>query len=301
MDAMSEVIRAIRGGTPYARLIRESGPWGMRYPALPGSGFHLVLRGAGWLVPPAGLPVALRPGDVVLTPFGTEHGLSSAPRALSDLPVGAMGPLPPGPGPADFEVLCGAYRLGPGHPNDYFRVLPGVMVVSLDYARHPQLHSLAALLGADITGDRLGAGAVRTALLDLIIVYALRQWQDDNGGTDWPMTTDEAIAAALRNVHTNPGRLWTVEELSHAVGLSRATFTRRFSAAMGKTPMRYLINWRLACGARLLRETTSPLELIARQTGYSTEFAFAAAFRREYGVPPGRFRQDMAGAAIPPQ
>ncbi|WP_408640354.1 helix-turn-helix transcriptional regulator [Saccharomonospora marina] len=29
---------------------------------------------------------------------------------------------------------------------------------------------------------------------------------------------------------------------------------------------------------------------MARQVGYSNEFAFATAFRREYGLAPGRFR-----------
>jgi AraC-like DNA-binding protein len=285
----------MRGGTARARLIRESGPWGMRYPALSGSGFHLVLQGTGWLVPPVGPPVALSPGDIVLAPFGAEHGLSSTPRAMSDLPVGVMGPFPPSTGPADFEALCGAYQLAHGQPNDYFRVLPGVIAVSPDYERHPELRSLAGLLGADITDTQLGAQAARTALLDLIIVYALRQWQEDNGGAEWPVSTDEVIAAALREIHTNPARLWTVQELSDTVGLSRGTFTKRFSAAMGKAPMRYLIGWRLANGARLLRESRAPLELIARQVGYSTEFAFAAAFRREYDISPGRFRQAAVG------
>jgi AraC-like DNA-binding protein len=208
-----------------------------------------------------------------------------------------MGPFPARPGPADFEFLCGAYWLDHGQPNDYFRMLPGVITVSPDYEQHPQLRSLAALLGTAVTETGPGTEAIRAALLDLIIVHALRQWQEDNGAAGWPMTTDESVAAALREIHTNPGRLWTVQELSDAVGLSRATFTRRFSTAMGKAPMRYLIGWRLACGARLLRETSAPLATIARQVGYSTEFAFAAAFRREHGVSPGRFRRDVAGAA----
>jgi AraC-like DNA-binding protein len=82
------------------------------------------------------------------------------------------------------------------------------------------------------------------------------------------------------------------------VGMSRATFTRRFTSQVGKPPMTYLIGWRLNCAARLLRETDASLAAIARQVGYSTEFAFAGAFRREYGVSPGRFRQ---AAGVPDQ
>jgi AraC-like DNA-binding protein len=81
-----------------------------------------------------------------------------------------------------------------------------------------------------------------------------------------------------------------VSELSTAAGVSRTAFTRRFTRLMGKPPRDYLSGVRLAQGARLLRETTLPLAAVARQVGYSSEFAFGGAFRRVYGISPGRFR-----------
>ncbi|MDQ1033654.1 AraC-like DNA-binding protein [Streptomyces sp. V3I8] len=72
--------------------------------------------------------------------------------------------------------------------------------------------------------------------------------------------------------------------------MSRTAFAKRFTALVGQPPMTYLTGWRLANGARLLRETDAPLATIAREVGYSTEFAFSASFRREYGISPGRFR-----------
>jgi AraC-like DNA-binding protein len=42
---------------------------------------------------------------------------------------------------------------------------------------------------------------------------------------------------------------------------------------------------------RLLREEDIPLRLVAQRTGYTSEFAFAKAFRREYGVAPGTYRK----------
>jgi AraC-like DNA-binding protein len=76
----------------------------------------------------------------------------------------------------------------------------------------------------------------------------------------------------------------------HIRRLSRTSFTTRFTALIGQTPSAYLAGWRMARGAQLLRETKAPLATIARQVGYSTEFAFSNAFRREYGISPGRFR-----------
>ncbi|MFD5831429.1 helix-turn-helix transcriptional regulator [Lentzea sp. NPDC060358] len=72
--------------------------------------------------------------------------------------------------------------------------------------------------------------------------------------------------------------------------MPRAAFSRVFTAEVGQPPMTYLTGWRLSRAAQLLRETDVALARIAPQVGYSTEFALSAAFRREFGVSPGRFR-----------
>jgi AraC-like DNA-binding protein len=46
----------------------------------------------------------------------------------------------------------------------------------------------------------------------------------------------------------------------------------------------------MTTAARLLRESAAPLAAVARQVGYSSEFAFANAFKRQYGIAPGRYR-----------
>jgi AraC-like DNA-binding protein len=296
VDLISEVIRTVRVGSANGRLIRQSVPPGVRFPAFAGSGFHIILRGACWLISEDEEPVALSPGDVVLAPSGAGHGLSRVPCALRDLPPAVMGPTPTAPGPFDFEFLCGAYRLAHGQSPQYLRVLPDLITLSPDYGRHPEMQALTDLLRADVSGTQPGTGATLPALLDLIFVHVLRKWHEQHGaaGAAWPEPADPAIAAALRKIHENPRRQWTVAGLSEAAGLPRTAFTRRFTAMVGQPPMRYLISWRLGRGAQLLRETDAPLAAIARQVGYSTEFAFAGAFRREYGVSPGRFRRAPA-------
>jgi AraC-like DNA-binding protein len=146
----------------------------------------------------------------------------------------------------------------------------------------------------DVSAPQLGAGATRSALLDLFLTYALRQWLEQNRDADQPETNDP-VAAALREIHASPDKPWTVQQLSEIAGLSRTAFTKRFTALAGKPPMAYLTGWRLVRAAQLLRETNAPLAVVARQVGYSTEFAFGGAFRREYGISPGRFRQLDAG------
>ncbi|MFF3710561.1 AraC family transcriptional regulator [Streptomyces phaeochromogenes] len=316
-DILSEAIGSVRIGRAQACRVRQSGSWGMRFPAFAGSGFHILLRGSGWLIPATGRPRALKAGDVVLTPFGAELGFSHAPGLLKDLPLAAEvvsegprnpdlhspepsshdphspdphSPEPSSPDPADVEFLCGAYWLDHGQVHPYLRALPELLVVSPGHDRALQLRLLADLLAVDVSDAPPGSGATRPALLDLLLTHALRQWLEQNRDADRPETDDPAIAVALREIHTSPHKPWTVEQLGKSVGMSRTAFTKRFTAMVGKPPMTYLTGRRLSHGARLLRETKAPLATIARQVGYSTEFAFGAAFRREYGISPGRFR-----------
>ncbi|MFD2419708.1 AraC family transcriptional regulator [Amycolatopsis pigmentata] len=295
MDLMSEVIRMVRVGRVSSRLIRHSDPRGVRFPAFAGSGFHIVLAGTCWLITEDQRPVPLRPGDIVLASAGAQHGLARTPRALADLPPSAMGPIPPAPGPCDFEFLCGAYWLEHGRAPQYLRALPALIAVSPDYDRYPGMRTLAELLKAEAGQARPGSAATLRSLLDLILVQVLRQWHEQHG--TMPGTDDPAVAAALRQIHDHPHRQWTVGRLSDVAGLPRTAFTRRFTTLVGQPPMSYLINWRLGRGALLLRETDASLATIARQVGYSTEFAFSSAFRREYGVAPSQFRR--ASSAMP--
>lgn len=54
--------------------------------------------------------------------------------------------------------------------------------------------------------------------------------------------------------------------------------------------MAYLTGWRLDVAADLLRESDATVEAVARKVGYSTPFAFSAAFKRVRGVSPQEYR-----------
>ena len=96
---------------------------------------------------------------------------------------------------------------------------------------------------------------------------------------------------ALEAMHQDPARRWTVASLAAQAGLSRAPFARRFTALVGRPPLAYLTWWRMTVAARMLRESDATVAVIARRVGYSSEFAFATAFRREHGSAPGRYRR----------
>ena len=298
MDTLSAALSSARVGRAEACWVMQSGPWGIRYPAMAVSGFHVLVRGTAWLITSTGSPQPLQPGDVILAPSGAEHGLSHAPCELWQVPPAVLQAGTRDDHACDVAFLCGAYWLDHGELHHYLRALPDVMVVSPDYDRDTQLRSLIDLLGADVSEVRPGAAITRPALLDLLLTHVLRTWRAQNACVDGPDTHDPVIAAALHEIHTSPDRGWTVQRLGDAVGLSRTALTKRFTSAVGHPPMAYLTTWRMTCAARLLHDTDASLAAIARQVGYSTAFAFAAAFRREYGVPPGRFRSLDSAHAV---
>jgi AraC-like DNA-binding protein len=252
---ISQAISSLRSGRRHLRRFRQSGAWSLRYGGFPGSGFHLVLDGTGWLISADAPPAALRPGDVVLVPSGADHGLSVARRALHEMPLTVLNADPPAPGPADFEFLCGSYWLDHGQLHPYLTGLPDVIVVSPDYERHPELRSVINLLVEGESQALPGSGVTWPAMLDLMLVHGFRQWLQEQDLADRPTISDPAIVTALGAIHDSPQTQWTVSSLGELVGMSRTAFTRRFTSQVGKPPMTYLIGWRLNCAARLLRET----------------------------------------------
>ncbi|MFI1583342.1 helix-turn-helix transcriptional regulator [Embleya sp. NPDC020630] len=84
-----------------------------------------------------------------------------------------------------------------------------------------------------------------------------------------------------------------VEELATRSGVSRATFAKRFSTVVGQPPLGHLTRWRMTTAARLLCGTDASLPTVAERCGYGSEYAFAKAFKRAYGIPPGRFRRHV--------
>ena len=102
---------------------------------------------------------------------------------------------------------------------------------------------------------------------------------------------DPAVVRALEAVHAAPARAWTVAALASEAGLSRAAFARRFRAATGQSPVGYLTRWRMTLAGRLLKDAGSSTASVAASVGYSSEFAFAKAFKRDYGIGPGAYRR----------
>ncbi|MFI8085306.1 AraC family transcriptional regulator [Kitasatospora sp. NPDC086009] len=309
MDVLSDVITVARTGRPRSAYVRWHAPWRQQFASVPGSaGFQVILEGHCWLLSPHAAPVQLGAGDVLFLPHGTGLTLADNPATAGTAPACSPDDAElPGPyasdsvdrlghgGPATV-VLCGAYQLDPSRAHPLLLTLPDLIHLPADPGRHRELHAAVQLLAAEVGSPRLGTSATVPALLDTLLMYILRIWlaeQPTHGSTTgWAAAlNDPALTAALHAVHQDPAAPWTVAKLAAEAGLSRATFARRFTSMIGQPPLGYLTWWRLTTAARLLRATEAPLRSIAAQVGYTSEFAFANAFKRMHGLAPGAYRR----------
>jgi AraC-like DNA-binding protein len=251
---------------------------------------------------------------VAFLPRGSAHGLAddpstpfSQPRTtLAGIHDGRTDQTPADQTPADqapadrpptVVMLCGAYLLDESGPHPLLNDLPEVIHLPTRVGRHRELRTAVELLGAELDSDaRPGSDTILLTLLDLLLLYILRAWFEEqrisgHSATGWAAALhDPAVAAALRAIHGDPGRQWTVEELGAKACLSRAAFARRFTQLLGQPPLTYLTWWRMTTAARLLRNSDAPIKTIAQQVGYSSQYSFTHAFKRQYGSPPSSYR-----------
>jgi transcriptional regulator GlxA family with amidase domain len=101
---------------------------------------------------------------------------------------------------------------------------------------------------------------------------------------------DPVLAPALSLLHGAPERRWTVAELASGAAVSRSLLDARFREILGRSPIRYLTEWRMHLAAELLATSHLSVLTIARRVGYESEEAFSRAFKRARGLSPSHWR-----------
>jgi len=149
--------------------------------------------------------------------------------------------------------------------------------------------------------DALHAGgeAVLAKLSEVLFVETLRRYvaQLPPEHTGWLAgARDPDVGKALALLHRSPAQPWTIADLAREAGTSRSVLAERFRHYLGEPPMSYLTRWRLQLGARMLRSSSRSVAEIAAEVGYESESAFNRAFKREFVVPPARFRSESRAA-----
>ena len=297
MDAIAGLLDGPRAREAF--LLRSSldPPWSLRVrDAAPLTVLSMV-RGTAWAVRDGEDPVALHAGDVAVfrgpEPYTVADDPATPPQVAID-PGQECRVLVPG-----AEKLLETFSVGVrnwGNAVDgevsgrLLRALPPLLVLREGEWSCP----VVPLLADEIGKDEPGQEAVLDRLLDLLLIAVLRAWfaRPDNGSPEWYRAHgDPVVGHALRLLHNNPAHPWTVAELAHETGASRAALARRFNDLVGEPPMAFLTSWRIALAADLLLEPDATLGSVAERVGYGSPFALSTAFKRLRGVSPQEHRR----------
>lgn len=243
-------------------------------------------------------------GDLVLFPEDRPHLLGSDLR-LEPIEAGSI----PGAGATDVDFVhlryggggeatrfvCGYIACNRSVGRPMIEGLPDL--VHIPVGNGPLVAPMRELLQMGVRESlesRPGGASMLAKLSELLFVEAMRRYVETlpPGGSGWLSgVRDPQIGKALALLHGDPSRAWSVESLAREVALSRSALAERFTTLLGEPPMKYLMRWRLALAAQMLRETRETVIRIAERSGYESEAAFNRAFKREFGSPPASWRR----------
>lgn len=305
-DVLSDIFDTVRlRATLYFRT-DYSPPWAITVPAYARAArFHLVIQGRCHVTLASGKTADLGPGDVVLIPHGREHSLAdTAGRTPAPLETVARdsgydgrGVFVVGQGDptASTQMICGHFGFSEAADHPLLRSLPELIVLTpADRAHHTLLDEALRLITHRAFTDGLGSAAAISRLSEVFFIEAVRTsiGQSPEMARIFGAMTDVQVGEALKLMHEDPARGWTVESLAAEVGMSRSRFADRFADLMGEGPMAYLTQWRLQKALGSLGSPEVSIKRLAREAGYRSAAAFTRAFAQRFGRPPSDYRSE---------
>jgi AraC-like DNA-binding protein len=293
IDPLGQIIRLLRPSAAFSKLVTATGRWAVRPPAdLPF--YSAVLEGEVELTFPGEPAVRLAAGDFVMIPAARDF-IAAGIRPPFDGAV--MDPVETAPGvfhlgwtgEPDTRMLVGYCRFGGDDAALLVSLLPKMMVVRGE----GRLTMLVELLSDEARAVRPGRDEVLARLLEVLLIEAFRA---SKGPADAPGLlrglADDQVAIALRCLHGEPRRAWTVADLASEAAMSRSAFFDRFKREVGVAPMEYLLGWRMALAKDYLRDGRLSVAQVAQRVGYGSQSTFSVAFGRTAGRSPTAYARE---------
>ena len=318
MDALSDVLRAVRLTGAIFFDVHASEPWVAETPAgssivgriFPGAehliSYHVVTSGGCWAGLDGEPPIRLAAGDVVVFPHGDAHAMSSAPGMHATprievyrRPDKEQLPFTISVGDSSTEsarFVCGFLGCDARPFNPLLAALP--RAIHLSDRAGGAIGAFVHFAVEEAKQRRPGGECVLGHLSELMFVDVVRRYLDalppDRAG--WLAgLRDPFVGRSLAALHQHPTRAWTIDALAREAGLSRSVLAERFTELVGQPPMQYLTNWRMQLAANHLLSGMDSIAEIAARVGYDSEAAFGRAFKKAVGTAPGLWRKERTG------
>jgi len=317
LDVLSEVLSAVRLTGAFYFKVNAAEPWIATNPSMGEIGsavmpdaehvipFHIMMEGSGWAMSAHNLaPVPLERGSIVMFPRGDSHILSSH-QQIDDLPEtdaefyrdSAANKVPfrlvqIGGHGDQAQFVCGYLGCDARPFNPLLEALPDLLVVNNPQDGNDFHRELVLIALKENDHPSAGSETILAKISELMFVQALRTYMDNLAETSdgWLSgLRDPQVGAALKLIHSQPARRWTLAFLAKEIGMSRSMFAERFLQFTGLSPINYLVRWRMQLASKLLARNGASIGQVARAVGYQSDGAFKRAFKKHVGTPPGQW------------
>ncbi|MFE6485698.1 AraC family transcriptional regulator [Streptomyces sp. NPDC057757] len=305
---MADAISLLRPHTVVGPSLKAAGQWALRFDRFLHVRIGGLVSGTCWLTVEGHEPVFLREGDTFMLgnppPYVLAGTLDASPRPAEPVLASAEdGIVRIGPDSEEDLYLCvGHIAFDDRNAPLLTDLLPPLVIVRVDDPHGRRLAQLIDLLATEITVHAAGGPLVQNHLAQILLVHMLRAHaaQTDRP-TGWlGALNEDGIGSALRAVHADMARSWSLKELAEISNMSRSAFAHAFKSHVGIPPLEYLIQWRMNLARDALARDTQSISELARATGYLSESAFSTAFRRVVGSSPAQFRNQVKGQPAHP-
>jgi AraC-like DNA-binding protein len=269
--------------------------------------YHLLIEGRCLANLEGEKPIPITSGDIVIFPHGDAHILGHGstktvdlePR-LSEILSQGLKLARDGGGGEMTRLVCGYMSCDPQLSRALLGGLPPLLRVPIrDDAGGRWLENTIRFSVDQAGSAGVGTEAVLSKLSEVLFVETIRRYiaQLPAEETGWLAgARDPEVGRALALLHRDPAKPWTIALLAREIGISRTVLAERFRHYLNEPPMSYLTRWRLLLAARMLKTNNRGVADIAADVGYESEAAFNRAFKRQFNVPPARFRRAARAA-----
>jgi AraC-like DNA-binding protein len=232
-------------------------------------------------------------------PYGDQHRMGGTGEAetapllsfLTPPPWTEMPVLRHGADGSLTGVVCGYLHSRDPLFDPAMRVFPPVFVVRPPAG--PAADWVRANIDFALAQTATGGGPSTTRLPEMLLIEVLRLHLATAPAAErgWVAALrDPVLGPAMALLHRSAEHKWTVAELARRLAVSRSLLDDRFRQVLGRSPIRYLAEWRMHLARDLLASTDLAVVGVARRVGYDAEEAFSRAFKRHHGVAPGAWR-----------
>ncbi len=297
-DPFLDLIGLLRPKATRWRKIVAAGRWAIAFPKRDDLLFCSVVEGECLLVRPATEPLKLHQGDFILIRTDTPFCFASDARVPAESSEKAFaasrtGVIRLGGGRKRPVLLRGGrFVLDTANESLLTQLMPSLIHVRGESGRSERIQNLLHMNASESAACEPGSDFVIPRLMEILFVELLRDESRrvDSTNTGLLAGLEHPVTAkALRLMHAEPARGWTVETLARRSGASRSRFALQFQNTLGTSPMHYLLHWRIALAKNSLRNGTRSISEIAFDVGFHSVSAFSTAFRRNVGQSPKQF------------